>query len=78
MKEEDIEWVVNDLAELGVRIEGKCYFLYKGRSLEGSGKYYRLVGKREFGECCHPSSLERITDNYIGHHGEPLDLWKKQ
>ena len=51
-----VEWVVNDLAELGVRINGRCFFLYKGESLEYSGVHdngksmmVRRVGKREFG-----------------------------
>lgn len=57
-----IKWVVNDMAELGVKINGKCYFLYKGDSIvyedgkheDGTDILHRLVGKREFGECCHP------------------------
>ena len=62
LQEDDVEWVVNDSAELGVRIHGKCFFLYKGTSLvykdakhdDGRPMMVRLVGKREFGECCHP------------------------
>lgn len=60
--EDDVEWVVNDNAELGVRIRGQCFFLYKGNSLvyetakhdDGTPMFVRTVGKREFGECCHP------------------------
>lgn len=56
------EWVVNDNAELGVKIGDRFYFLYKGNSLvyrdgkhdDGRQMFWRLVGKREFGECCHP------------------------
>ncbi len=56
-------WIVNDAGELGVEIHGRCFFLYKGHSLEYSGLAedgdesilrYRPVEKREFGECCHP------------------------
>lgn len=60
---DDVEWIVNDLGELGVRVFGRCFFLYKGYSLEyveDSGKpsmhddgtpyLHRIVGKREFGE----------------------------
>lgn len=57
-----IEWIVNDSSELGVKIFGRCFFLYKGFSLEykeglhdnGEPILYRRVEKREFGECCHP------------------------
>jgi hypothetical protein len=57
-------WIVNDLGELGVEVGGRCYFLYKGESLEyndpvhddGSPMLYRIVGKREFGEVQHPLS----------------------
>lgn len=60
------QWIVNDLAELGVRVNGRFYFLYKGESLQyetglhddNSPTQWRPVGKREFGECCYPA-LER-------------------
>lgn len=61
------EWIVNDLGELGVKINGEFFFLYKGDSLQygekgdakakhdnGEVMKYRTVGKREFGETCWP------------------------
>jgi len=59
---DDVQWVVNDNAELGVKIGNQFFFLYKGDSLQyDTGKHddgvpmrWRPVGKREFGECCHP------------------------
>lgn len=33
LKSNDVEWVVNDLAELGVKIGDQFFFLYKGTSL---------------------------------------------
>lgn len=61
-KEKKVQWIVNDIAELGVMVDGVAYFLYKGESLiyedakheDGSQMKYRPVFKREFGECCHP------------------------
>lgn len=64
--EDDVEWIVNDLAELGVKIGNRFFFLYEGSSLEykaypplaadegsaGQPKRYRPVGDREFGETC--------------------------
>ena len=72
LKPKDVEWVVNDHAELGVKIEGQFFWLYKGESLvyetgkhdNGMPMYWRFVGKREFGECCHPPHLERLPDQY--------------
>ena len=65
----DVEWVVNDLAELGVRIRGQCFFLYKGHSIiydpEDGPMYVRPVGKREFGETCSPVKMireDRLTN----------------
>lgn len=62
---EEVKWVVNDLAELGVRIGDTCYFLYKGESLvyggyhdDGSPMHWRPVRKREFGEVCRPPGFE--------------------
>ena len=57
-----VEWVVNDNAELGVKIGDQFFWLYKGYSLvyrdgthdDGSPMRWRPVFKREFGECCHP------------------------
>ena len=89
LKKEDVEWVVNDMAELGVKIGDQFFFLYKGRSLdyatdedEWSIKW-RYVGKREFGECCHPwyaikkvSGEERLPETYVGFHGEKETEWE--
>lgn len=69
------DWIVNDLGELGVRIHGRCYFCYKGYSLEytepvhgdGTPILYRTVGKREFGETVWPMewiTAGRRTDRY--------------
>ena len=61
-------------SKLGVKIGEKFFWLYKGESLvygndpheHGTQMRYRAVGKREFGECCHPihltSSGERYTE----------------
>jgi hypothetical protein len=84
MKAEDVEWVVNDNAELGVKIGNQFFFLYKGRSLVyESGKhdddtpmYWRPVFKREFGECAHPINYKDPTK--IGTVSmEDSDEWKE-
>ena len=88
LKSKDVEWIVNDSAELGVRINGQCFFLYKGHSLQykkgehdsGVPMKVRLVGKREFGECCHPIHLDRLPDTgYVEGEGwEPISSKKKR
>lgn len=68
LTEEAVEWVVNDNAELGVKIGNQFFFLYKGRSLvyedgkhdDGTPMRWRHVFKREFGECCHPVNYEDL------------------
>jgi len=65
------KWVVNDIGELGVFVNGQYYFLYKGESLQyetglhdnGLPMYVRPVGKREFGEVCWP--YEAIIDGTL-------------
>jgi hypothetical protein len=60
--DEDVEWVVNDMGELGVRVSAQCYFCYKGESIvyrngkhdDGAPILHRNVGKREFGETVLP------------------------
>ena len=37
LKSEQVEWIVNDIAELGVKIGDQFFFLYKGRSLVYGG-----------------------------------------
>lgn len=65
LQAKDVEWIVNDNAELGVKIGERCFFLWKGNSLTyGKARdgdrpmRYRPVYKREFGEACHPPSLD--------------------
>jgi hypothetical protein len=73
LREEDVVWIVNRLGELGVRIAGQSFFLYKGESLDyGDGQHgWRPVFKREFGETCHPvdwwypDGSPRYTSPYI-------------
>ena len=75
LKEDDVEWVVNDSAELGVKIGNQVFFLYKGRSFQYSGlkddgtlMKYRPVFKREFGESCLPwDAIERKQYGDIKH-----------
>lgn len=71
--EDDVQWIVNDIAELGVMIHGQAFFLYKGHSLvyedathdeTGEPRRYRPVFKREFGECAHLINYKNL--NLIG------------
>jgi DNA-binding XRE family transcriptional regulator len=66
--EDQVEWVVNDIAELGVKIGSQFFWCYKGRSIvydepheDGSAMYWRPVFKREFGECVHPINYKDLT-----------------
>lgn len=75
-------WIVNDMGELGVMVEGRAFFLYKGDNIvyedgkhdDGTPILYRMVGKREFGETCQP--LPHLRDKWPGGQGarylEPL------
>lgn len=50
----NVEWVVNSIAELGVKIGNQFFFMYKARSLvydrEDTEILWRHCYKREFGE----------------------------
>ncbi len=68
----DVEWVVNDLSELGVKIGDRFFFLYKGESLvyeealhddTKEPMRWRPVGKREFGEVCEPLHHKADVDD---------------
>lgn len=76
LTDDDVEWVVNDLAELGVKIGDKFFFLYKGESYCG-GDRWRRVFKREFGECQHPHDWppNGSEKTYIGFRRENADEW---
>ncbi len=76
IRTDSVQWVVNEMAELGVKIGDQFFFLYKGNSMK-SGSKWRFVGKREFGECCHPwysikkqCGEERLPDTYVGFYPE--------
>jgi hypothetical protein len=77
LEAEDVQWVVNDDGELGVKIGDQLFFLYKGESLapgglrdDGSPKLWRNVQKREFGESCHPVAFDRPCDHSEGWYAE--------
>jgi hypothetical protein len=83
IKDSDIQWIVNTSAELGVRIGGQNFYLWKGDSLWDSQLKYgwRPVEKREFGETCRPwtskefqASIERHP---LGQFGTVSDECKK-
>ena len=83
LTEDDVEWVVNDNAELGVKIGAQFFFLYKGESLvyrdvlhdDGRPMQWRPVKKREFGECCHP--INHADPTRIGTVSlEDSDCWR--
>lgn len=67
------EWIVNSMGELGVKIAGRCFFLYKGENIEyknglhddGTPIMYRMVGKREFGEVCHPITCHTVENGIL-------------
>lgn len=66
LTDDQVEWVTNDISELGVKIGEQFFFMYKGRSLvydgiagDGSPTQWRYVFKREFGETVQP----------LGHNG---------
>ena len=61
LSDEDVEWIVNDTGELGVKIGNQFFFLYKGRSYQCEGKW-RPVYKREFGECCHSDDYYKFAE----------------
>lgn len=90
LKESQVEWVVNDLAELGVKIKGQFFWCYKGRSLtygaeesgggialhdDGTPMHWRPVWNREFGECVHPLNYRDPT-KYGTVSLEDSDEWK--
>lgn len=68
LEPDNVEWVVNDIAELGVKIGNQLFFMYKGHSLVYSkeddvGMRWRPVYKREFGETVRvPPLTEHSTD----------------
>ena len=61
----DVQWIVNNDGDLGVKVGAQFFFLYKGESLvfhEGNEDTarpmkWRPVEKREFGECARPVRL---------------------
>lgn len=82
LSSDDVKWVVNDSAELGVEINGQYFFLYKGGSLvyggthdDGTPMHVRPVFKREFGECCHPVNYENLKLKGTVSLGDS-DAWK--
>lgn len=79
-QEEKVKWIVNDLGELGVKVGGVFYFMYKGESLiysedsDNAGMKVRPVGKREFGES-GPKVDGYDINNFHNDEIKPLPLF---
>lgn len=90
--DDDVQWVVNNLGELGVKINGQYFFCYKGESItynySKTKVLVRNVGKREFGETVWPMSWieagkreDKYTttlhyDERLGGRDDPKYHWK--
>lgn len=81
LNDEDVQWVVNSMGELGVKVMGQCFFLYKGRSIvyaagatddRGEPIWVRPVGKREFGETQWPMKWITAGRRPPGRYEEPV------
>lgn len=72
---DDVEWVVNDLAELGVKIGDRFFFLYKGHSLV----YGSCPETRHDGLAVHddgtPMRWRHVLKREFGECAHPIN-WK--
>jgi hypothetical protein len=67
IKSSDVRWIVNNLGELGVEVEGQAFFCCNGKSTEYDEAYHedgspilvREIGKKEFGETVWPWKWQR-------------------
>jgi hypothetical protein len=76
LRSSDVEWIVNNHGELGVKIGEQMFFLYKGESLMYTepGMTYRAVEKREFGASCRaPDESRYKTSDQPGEREYDLD-----
>lgn len=68
LRSTDVEWILNDQGEIGVKIGEQFFFCYKGNSfmydtmIEGEKLTYRLVGKRELDEMLSIHSQMDVED----------------
>lgn len=70
LEDKDVQWIVNDLGELGVKVRDRYFFMYKGRSYF-AGEKWRPIFKREFGETCQSphtraANMSAIWYNFKG------------
>jgi len=73
LRSTDVEWIINDHGELGVKIGAQYFFLWRGHSLMYTGEYdddpkqYRRVQKVEFGESLHTpmKNFFEMTDGWV-------------
>jgi len=63
LTEDRVEWVVNDIAELGVKIGNQFFFLYKGHS---------LVYGQDSSDVIDGVAVNHDADPPIKHHWRPV------
>lgn len=62
IKSDDVEWIFNDLGELGVKIGDRFFFLYKGASIDYQDK---AIGDLTHGDDCGAISGQRMKYRHV-------------
>jgi len=78
IRENAVEWVVNDLGELGVCVNGQYFFLYKGASLQ----YGKDSDCRRHGVAVHddgtPMMVRMVGKREFGETCQPLPHFRSR
>jgi len=63
---DSVEWIVNDLGELGVKVHGRCFFLFEGKSFEYGHTPESLAAGRCLNDQGKPRSYRAVSEREFG------------